>query len=86
MNNDFLCILSETSKFVYVPFFDFICILRVKGMKIQPIIKNETNAAFFKLSAVNITIATKTGIVNNGCPIIDIKFAIFCFILSISTK
>jgi hypothetical protein len=83
MNIDFLCIRSETSKFKYVPFFDFIYILKIKGTKTQPTIKNEIIDAFLKSSFANITKATKVGIVNNGWPIIDIKFAILDFILSI---
>jgi len=66
INIVFLCILFETSKFVYVPFFDFINNLRIRGTKMHPIIKNVIKDAFLKSSLANIAIATKAGIVNNG--------------------
>jgi hypothetical protein len=38
----------------------------ITGTKTQPIIKNEIKDAFLTSSFANITIATKTGIVNSG--------------------
>jgi hypothetical protein len=49
----------------------------------HPIITNEMNEAFFNSSFINITMATNTGMVNNGCPMVDMRNAIFCFIFSI---
>jgi hypothetical protein len=46
----------------------------------QPIIIEEIKIALEKSSNKNITIATKRGIVSNGCPIKEINFAKEVFI------
>jgi len=65
-NSDFRCFLSETSKLVVVPFFDFIYNQAISGTKIHPTIRNITDSAFPMSSVINIVIITKRGMVSNG--------------------
>jgi hypothetical protein len=85
-NKDLLWVWSETSKFVKVPFLDFKYINPITGIKTHPMIKNEIKTAFDNTSYPNMTISMKSGIVNNGWPVIEIKPAIFFIVLFTMTN
>lgn len=56
------------------------------GIKTQPIIKNEIKDALEGTSDPKVTIRIKSGIVNIGCPITEIRIAIFFIIINIKIQ
>ena len=73
VKTDFLCFLSETSKLVYEPFRDLRYNRSIKGRKNPPIMRDEIINAFLKSSKVKVIITKNRGMVNKGCPAIDIN-------------